>query len=229
MIAAAAAALLLSLIQPAAPPARILFVGNSLTYANDLPGMVCALARSTGRRATCEMVAKPDFGLEEHWRDGEARKAIARGWDLVILQQGPSALRESRVLLVDYARRFDVEIKKAGARTALYMVWPSRQRRGDFGAVSQSYSAAARAVDGMLLPAGDAWLAAWKEDADLPLYGPDGFHPSPTGSYLAAMVIYRQVFGPVPATPVLGGAIADAGVLQRAAEAAVQRRSSPQH
>ena len=43
------------------------------------------------------------------------------------------------------------------------------------------------------------------------------------GSYLAAMVIYRQLFGAIPATPVLGGAIAEAGTLQQAADAAVQR------
>lgn len=225
MISTVVVAVLLALLQPSgAPmPTRILFIGNSLTYANDVPGMVCALARSTGRKVICEMVAKPDFGLEEHWRDGEARKAIARGWDVVVLQQGPSALIESRRILIDYARRFDAEIKNAGSRTAFYMVWPSRQRRGDFPGVRQSYAAAAKAVGGILMPAGDAWLAAWKADENLPLYGADGFHPSPMGSYLAAMVIYRQLFGPVPATPILGGAIAEAPVLQRAVEDAVQR------
>jgi hypothetical protein len=223
MVPALAVAAWLAFLQPSPPPARILFIGNSLTYANDLPDMVCALARSTGRKVVCEMVAKPDFGLEEHWHDGEARRAIGRGWDVVVLQQGPSALRESRVLLVDYVKRFDVEIKKAGARTALYAVWPSRQRRGDFSAVAQSYAAAAASVDAVLMPAGNAWLAAWKSDGKLPLYGADGFHPSPMGSYLAAMVIYRRLFGPVPATPVLGGALADAAVLQDAVEAAVQQ------
>lgn len=228
MVPAVAVALLLALLQPAPAPMRILFIGNSLTFVNDVPAMVCTLARSTGRKAVCDMIAKPDFGLEEHWRDGEARRAIARGWDVVILQQGPSALRESRVMLLDYARRFDAEIKKAGARTAFYMVWPSRQRRGDFPAVSQSYAAAAKAVDGLLIPAGDAWRAAWEIDSKLPLYGADGFHPSAMGSYLAAMVIYRQLFGPVPATPVLGGAVAEAEVLQRAAEETVRRlRTDP--
>ena len=125
-------------------PTRILFIGNSLTYANDLPAMVCGLARSAGRQAICETVAKPDYGLEEHWNEREARQAIARGWDVVVLQQGPSALPESRRLLIAYTRRFDAEIKKAGARTALYMVWPSRARRGDFPGVSQSYAAAAK-------------------------------------------------------------------------------------
>ena len=202
--------------QPA--PLRILFIGNSLTYANDLPGMVCALARSAGRQAICESVAKPDYGLEEHWDDQEARRAIRRGWDIVVLQQGPSSLPESRRLLISYTRRFDAEIRKAGARTALYMVWPSRTRRGDFPGVSQSYTAAAADVKGQLLVAGEAWRAAWAADPSLQLYGPDGFHPSPIGTYLAALVIYEQLFAaPAPPTPVPAAAQPVAELLRRVA------------
>jgi hypothetical protein len=203
-------------------PVRVLFIGNSLTYANDLPASVCALARSAGREAICESVARPDYGLEEHWNDGEARRVIARGWDVVVLQQGPSALPESRRLLIAYARRFDAAIKKAGARTAFYMVWPSRARRGDFASVSQSYRAAAKDVKAELMPAGDAWRAAWAVDAELQLYGPDGFHPSPIGSYLAALVIYEQIFAaPPPLTPVPAAAQPFAEALRRVARETV--------
>lgn len=213
------------LLQAAPPPApaRILFIGNSLTYQNDLPGMVCQLARSVGRKLVCESLALPDYGLEQHWQSGKARALIATGqWDVVVLQQGPSAQPESRRLLVDYTRRFDAEIRKAGARTALYMVWPSRQRRGDVEGVSQSYRAAATAVGATLLPVGDAWRAAWAADRNLPLYAADQFHPSGVGTYLAALVVYRHLMAePAPATPVLGGALAHAELLQRiAADAA---------
>lgn len=219
-------ALALALLFTQATPTRILFIGNSLTYSHDLPAMVCAMARSAGRQVTCESVAKPDYGLEEHWNDREARQAIARGWDVVVLQQGPSALPESRRLLIAYTRRFDAEIKKAGARTALFMVWPSRTRRGDFSGVSQSYTAAAHDVGGLLLPAGDAWRAAWAEDSGLPLYGPDGFHPSSMGTYLSALVIYEQLFASEPPTaPVPAGVQQAADVLRRAAHAIVNRAS----
>jgi hypothetical protein len=213
-------------LQP--PPTRILFIGNSLTYANDLPAMVCAMANAAGKRAVCESIAKPDYGLEEHWNEKSAQRVIARGWDVVVLQQGPSALPESRRLLIQYARRFDEEIRKSGARTAVYMVWPSRARRGDFPGVSQSYTAAAAAVKGLLLPAGDAWRAAWALDGQLPLYGPDGFHPSPSGTYLAALVAYQQMFGePAPVTPVPPEAQASAAVLRRAAQEAIAGLTRP--
>lgn len=204
-------------------PVRVLFIGNSLTYSNDLPAMVATLARAAGRQMQVESVALPDFGLEEHWQQGDARKAIARGeWTFVVLQQGPSALPESRRILIDFVKRFDREVKAVGAKTALYMVWPSQQRRGDFAGVSQSYKAAALEVAATVMPVGDAWVEAWAKDAKLALYGPDGFHPSQIGSYLAALVIYRQLTGIAPPLlPVFGATVEQAALLREAAERAI--------
>jgi hypothetical protein len=181
---------------------RVLFIGNSLTYANELPAMVREIARAAGGvRIDVFDVAKPDFGLVEHWQDGAASKAIARGrWDLVVLQQGPSSQPDSRVILRDYVKRFDEQIRKVGARTALYSVWPSRVRSRDFDGVSESYALAAKDVGALLMPAGEAWRAAWRRDPALPLYDRDGFHPSQLGSCLAALVVYKAIAQSVSST-----------------------------
>jgi hypothetical protein len=184
-------------------PTRLLFVGNSLTAANNLPAMVEAVARSSGTRVKTAAVAYPNYSLEDHWNKGDAACQIQRGgWTFVVLQQGPSALPESRESLVAYVRRFDAIIRAAGARTALYMVWPEREREAAFPAVSASYAAAANAVDGVLLPVGDAWRAAWRQNSGLALYGSDGFHPSPLASALAALVVYQRLFTRKAAIPV---------------------------
>jgi hypothetical protein len=62
-----------------ASASRLLFVGNSLTLANNLPELVTSLARAAGRQASHEVVAFNNFSLEDHWQQGGARKAIARG------------------------------------------------------------------------------------------------------------------------------------------------------
>lgn len=212
-------------------PLRILFIGNSLTAANNLPGIVEALGRARGG-ATVETAAvtASNFSLEDHWNQGQARAAIARGrWAVVVLQQGPSALPESRVLLRDYAKRFAAEARKTGARTALYMVWPSQARARDFDDVSTSYTLAARDVDGLLLPAGDAWREAWRLDPSLALYGSDGFHPSGLGSYLAALAVWRglsreSVVG-LPGPP--GVSASTLRQLQESADRAVTVSASP--
>lgn len=216
---------------PAAPAARVLFIGNSLTYENDLPRMVQALSLAGGHVVAVAMIAEPNFALEDHWNRAEVHRAIADGeWDVVILQQGPSALPDSRDELRRWTRLFARRIRDAGAEPALYMVWPSAARFDDFPRVSESYRLAARDVEGMLLPAGDAWLEAWKRDPALELYGPDGFHPSQAGTYLAALAIVGRLYDHdlvgLPATLELagGGTVsippATAAVLQAAAAAA---------
>ncbi|MFW6088858.1 MAG: hypothetical protein ACODAB_03830 [Gemmatimonadota bacterium] len=173
---------------------RVLFIGNSLTYFNDLPGMVRELLRHEGLDVVTAALAEPDFGLEDHWVRRATHDMIAEGWDVVIMQQGPSAT-EGRPSLVEYAERFADAVREAGATPALYMVWPAGARSFDFRGVSDSYSAAADRVDGLLFPAGEAWLDAWELDEDIELYGGDRFHPSPLGTYLAALVMYEQLTG----------------------------------
>ena len=179
---------------------RVLFIGNSLTYWNDLPAMVGRIAKENGRRLKTKAIAFPDFALFDHAEKGDAAKEIAKGgWDLVVLQQGPSGAPENRAYLIDYAKRFAVEIRKAGGRPALYQVWPSADRAGDMDRVCESYRLAAEAVDGLLLPVGEAWKDALVSAPAIKLYSDDGLHPTVAGSLLAALVIYECVFGEAPA------------------------------
>jgi hypothetical protein len=179
---------------------RVLFIGNSLTEANGLPGMVEALSRQGGGTpVTTASVVVGGLSLEDHWNQGTALRRINEGgWSIVVLQQGPSSLPENQASLRDWTARFDAVIRANGARTALYMVWPESNRLEAFDAVSGSYARAAEGVGGMLFPVGEAWRGAWRRDPGVALYGPDGFHPSPAGTYLAALVIYQQITGRSP-------------------------------
>jgi hypothetical protein len=178
---------------------KVLFIGNSLTGFNDLPALVRTVAEARDHDLAVRGVIKSNYSLEDHWYDGDARRAIQGAeWDVVVLQQGPSSLIENRIHLREWSERFDTLIREMGGRPALYMVWPEEARRTAFGAVSQSYTAAAEAVNGMLFPVGEAWRLAWQRDAGIDLYGPDRFHPSELGSVLAALVIHQQLFDDSP-------------------------------
>lgn len=214
---------------------RVLFIGNSLTYGNDLPGMLDALLREAGlEEVTVDAVAHPDFGLQDHWEIEATHDRIAQGWDVVALQQGPSAT-EGRPSLLDYSQRFETPIREAGAVPALYMVWPAEARSFDFSGVSDSYRDAAELVGGLLFPAGEAWLDAWELDEEVELYGPDLFHASPLGTYLAALVMYEQLTGgdarqltsDIPGFPGVASA-AELGTLRDAAHRAnAEHRRTP--
>ncbi|HUF17271.1 MAG TPA: hypothetical protein VMS12_04410 [Thermoanaerobaculia bacterium] len=190
----------------------ILFLGNSLTYGNDLPGIVCRLAAESGSLVHCDAVARADFALVDHWNErAAANKLKRRKWSVVVMQQGPSGGHEGRELLLEYGKKWSTRVTDAGGRPAFFMVWPAVSRSQDFPRVSESYRMAADQTGGIVLPAGDAWLEAWRRDRSLKLYGPDGFHPSLAGSYLAALSIYRGIFGELPAS------FADVEVANRAA------------
>jgi hypothetical protein len=138
----------------------------------------------------------------------------------VVLQQGPSSLPESRRILVQYARRFAPEIRKAGAEVVLYGVWPAADRLAYLDAVTGSYAAAAKETGGTLVAVGEGWRAAWAADPALPLYGADRFHPSPLGTYLGALMFAETLTGtrpPVPAGPWLGATPAQLKVVHAAA------------
>lgn len=175
---------------------RVLFVGNSLTYTWDLPRTIADLAASVGETPLVYMtVASPNFALEDHWATGIAGAIEAHDWDLVVMQQGPSSLPANAENLRVWTIRLDSVAAAHGARSALYQVWPSDMYFGSFGAVRESYRNAAIAVDGMFIPAGQAWLTAWEADASFALYGYDGFHPSAVGVYLNALVHFEMIYG----------------------------------
>jgi hypothetical protein len=200
-----ALALLLLLAVAAMAPAaadvpsaqRILFVGNDLTESGDIPGRVARLATALGRSARVESVVSRNFTLEDHWRDGRAQAAIAKGWDIVILQQGGSAREPARSELREYARRFAGAIRAAGAKPALFMTWPTSDRMQDFRGVLVSYRESAQSIDAIVLPVGEAWLRALSADKRLRLYS-DLSQPSSMGVDLAVLTIYLSLF---PAGP----------------------------
>lgn len=182
-----------------APPLRVLFVGNSLTAANDLPAYVGALAAARGRTLDAKTIAPGGYSLEDHWNGGIAPADLASGsWDVIVMQQGPSALRESEANLKVWATRFADAARAVGTTPALLTVWPESYRFGELGAVMGSYRRSAKAARAVLLPAGDAWRAAWSCRGSLPLYGQDGFHPSRLGTYLAALVVWARLFHDSP-------------------------------
>jgi hypothetical protein len=181
----------------------VLFIGNSYLYTQDIPGIVQALADSAGGdKLAVRTVAYPDYALIDHWNSGAARAEIARGgWEWVVLQQGPSSVEINRDTLRLATGYFATDLVRIGARPALFSAWPQSNRRQDFARAIESYTIAAQDVNGLLLPAAGAWLAAWDRSPGLALYA-DGLHPSVEGAYLSALVVFARLLDqPVTGLP----------------------------
>lgn len=204
---------------------RVVFLGNSLTYVNDVPGLVQAMADADGRSMAHVTIAAPNYSLEDHWNAGVSAALRELGADVVVLQQGPSSLPDNQEHLRHWAGALAAVIREAGGAPALYMVWPSAARMPAFPDVWDSYLGAAEAVDGPFIPAGQTWVEAWELDPGLELYGLDGFHQNPTGALAAAMTIYAVLFDvPADSIPSLDLGLADGTLATLRAAVAESRR-----
>jgi hypothetical protein len=175
----------------------ILFIGNSLTYVNDLPDMVRQVSEAEGSSVRVGMMAGPDLAVIDHTNGAtDALAEIARGrWDIVLMQQGPTPAGICRDTLVIAVMRLAPAIRAAGGRPALFLPWARRASPQSLDWAAESATAAARAVGGAVVPIGVAWRKALDADGDMPLYADDGYHPAPAGTLLAALTVYDRVVG----------------------------------
>jgi|JI10StandDraft_1071094.scaffolds.fasta_scaffold1265726_1 hypothetical protein len=63
---------------------RILFVGNSFTSRNDVPGLVKSMAEQRDLACSVELVSKGGASLKRHWNAGALEN---REFDVVVLQE----------------------------------------------------------------------------------------------------------------------------------------------
>ncbi len=208
---------------------HVLFIGNSLTYGNDLPKMVAELAKA-GKQAIIRHERETPGGctFEKHWKDGKAvAKIRSRKWDYVVLQDNSQSPLTKREAMFEFGKKFDAEIQKQGAQTILYMTWALQHKPQDQVVISKAYLDLAGALKCKIAPAGIAWENALIADKSLVLHTSDKKHPTAAGTYLAACVFYGTIFGKSPeGLPGSIGKLTDekARPLQAIAWKTVQRR-----
>ena len=210
---------LLALVQAfSPPPLQVYFVGNSLTFRNDLPGMVVELGRSLAPRLEVEagMTARDGMSLERHWRDGEVpRRLREEDWDVLVLQEQSSRLLVAPAQTERYLRLFAEAARDAGTEVILLQTWVRAEMPDAHERQRESYRKVAKAVDVRLAPIGDAWSRARAELPGVALHDADGLHASRAGTYLTAALLVGMLAGrsPEPAGPLVSGDPVAAGAL----------------
>ena len=195
----------------AEPAVRVLFVGNSYTFSNDLPGMVRDLAGAANRRVDTGLMAPGGWWWRDHAASKKTLNAIAEGdWDFVVLQEQsmvPALPDMARQVSRPAAVNLAVAAIENGARPVLFLTWGHRDGNTEVNhagypsmqvAIANTYSEIGAAVAGEIAPVGMAWWMAREERPDINLYQPDGSHPSRDGSYLAAVVITATILNVGP-------------------------------
>jgi hypothetical protein len=178
------------------PGLRVLFVGNSLTYYNDMPGLVqkLAAAEEGARPIFAVYYTAPGWSLRSAARDDGLSDLLEEiRWDAVVLQEHsvraaapPQRLRRETV---PFARKLQDRATASGARTIVFMNWFAREAEA---------SDLAGELGVPVAPAALAWDEALRRRPGLNLLGSDGAHPNLAGSYLIACVFYATLTGREP-------------------------------
>jgi hypothetical protein len=206
------------------PAKNLLFFGNSFTYYNNAPQLVRDLAVADGKPApTVVTAAFGGWSLHDHLAkvaaDGsasiiDASLPAGQSWDDVVLEDystratdvsGPPVNGDPAGFRADVAALVaDVRADNPAAHAVLFETWArgpmsslyptAFKGPADMQAqVLKNYRAAAGGIKSAeVAEVGEAWAEAnWSRD----LYdGDDEYHPSPRGSLLAAMVLYRTIY-----------------------------------
>jgi hypothetical protein len=178
---------------------KVLFIGNSFTARNDLPGLIAGLAATRGHRLERHLISAGGASLRTHWNAGQAPQAIRDGnYDAVVLQEQSTLPVKNAKRMHENVRLFDEAIKAAGAKTVLYMTWARQHTPESHQAITDAYAAIGRELGATVVPVGTAWQQFLAKHDQPALHDKDRSHPSPAGSYLAACVFLTVLFGENP-------------------------------
>ncbi|MDZ7963802.1 MAG: SGNH/GDSL hydrolase family protein [Nostoc sp. DedSLP03] len=180
---------------------RVLFIGNSYTYFNDLPWLTQQLAASAKEAKTLEteMVVIGGATLQNHWKRGKALRLLkAKRWDYVVLQEQSTLPITNPQEMHKYATLFDAEIKRVNSQTLFYLTWAKQNQPETQQILTDAYMNIAQELKAKVAPVGIAWQKIQEANLKLNLYSSDRSHPSPIGSYVAACVFYTTLYGNSP-------------------------------
>jgi hypothetical protein len=197
--------------QPRASCSRILFIGNSYTFVNDLPHMVAALAKAGRHSAEVGMAAEGGWTLSDHAGSPQTLSTLQSSkWDVVILQEQSQlpALEPYRTASMYPAARLLARRIRAGGAAPLFFLtwahrdgWPEQNLNGYEPMqlqITQGYVGIGQELGMRIAPVGEAWRVARRQHPRLALWQADGSHPNQPGTYLAACVFYATIFQQSP-------------------------------
>lgn len=181
---------------------RVLFVGNSYTYFENLAQMVSVISDDTPTKLITKKSVVGGGKLSEHWQDKrglKTREIIKNGnFDIVVLQDhSMGAIHEPDSLLI-YAKLLCDFIKENGAKPYLYLTWAREKVPQYQNQINEMYERVAAENNALLVPVGKAWELAMQLRPKIELFDVDGSHPNKLGTFLTACTFVNSLSGEIP-------------------------------
>lgn len=215
----------------------VLFIGNSYIYTNNVPEILEFICLANNDTLYRDQNTPGGYTLEAHSTNGITTSLInSQPWDIVILQEQSQrpAFPQSQVETDVYPYATDLynKIKAHNSCTEVMFMMTWGYKNGDASncafyppictysgmqdGIRTSYLRMALDNNANVAPVGAAWKVVRDSFPNIDLYSPDESHPSLSGSYLEACVLYASIFhkSPVGNTYTAGLNATDAEVLQ---------------
>lgn len=189
---------------------NVLFLGNSYTQFNNLPGLVAAAAASVGDTLLYDFNYPGGHTLEQHQNNPLSINKIKEGgWDFVVLQD-----QSQLPALPQYSFAASIQlssiIRKHSpcSRPLFYMTWGRKNGDSQFcnswppvctyqgmdSLLRLRYMEMAKLNHTEVSPVGAIWKYIRQNHPGIELYNADESHPSLAGSYAASCSFFTSIF-----------------------------------
>lgn len=172
---------------------KVLFIGNSHTYYNDMPSLVKRRLDEEGYDCHVTMLAHPAWFLAQHVEDPEAKFNIRfGGYDYVVLQEHAHPFGPEEKFF-EAVRTLTDWIKEAGATPVIYLTWAQKSEPEAQQRMTDAHKRIAEETGSLLAHVGDEWWGYMRSWPELEMYADDGAHAFPAGSDFAAKMIESEI------------------------------------
>ena len=177
---------------------KILFIGNSHTYFNDMPQMVRELFACAEEPVSVTMLTHGGMTLDWHCKQEQTAFNLRfGGYDYCVLQQAAHPF-DGYQALSDGVREIRGLAGENPPRFVLYMTWAEKAKPENQPEMTEAYRRTAAEQGTLLAPAGEMWKKFRSLYPDIDLYFTDGAHASYAGSMMAACAVFSTIFRQAP-------------------------------
>jgi len=181
---------------------RVLLVGNSYIYYNNLAQMIGLITDSLDTKIICKKSTIGAATLGQHWnseRGLKTKKIIASNkFDIVVIQDNSMWPLEHKDSVLYYGRLFCNYIRANGAKPYLYNTWAREKTPQTQSSINAVYNELAALENAVNVPVGSSFDLARKTIPTMNLFHPDGSHPSAVGTFLIALSFIKKITGTLP-------------------------------
>lgn len=181
---------------------KVLFVGNSYTYMNNLPQIISIISDNCDTKLITQKSCSGGARIKDHWQGNRGlrtKELISVGnYDIVVLQGQSREPINERDSLIKYSSLFCELIKEKGGKPYFFANWSRKKEPQNQKVIHDVYRSLALNTGAECVSVGLSWEMAKKARPGIELYSFDGSHPSELGTFLTGCMFVNSILNKLP-------------------------------